>query len=304
MTMAAGGERGAGTPAAVFRDYDQAALDAQLNLRARWPDHPAFFERWATESAAVRARLEGHLDLAYGPGAEETLDLFPVAGATPAPLLAFIHGGYWQALDKSDYSYLAPAFLDRGTAYASLNYGLAPETTIGTMIGQVRQALIWLHRNAGRYNIDPRRIFAAGHSAGGHLAVMALSTDWQSLEADLPPDLLAGGCSVSGVYDLAPVRLSYHNAVLGIPAAETAVWSPLHNLPDRASPLIMAVGAEETDEFLRQHAEYAEAWKRRGLSQQEVPLPGRHHFSAVDALGESGHPLYAAVQHMVAGALP
>ncbi len=296
-------EAGTGRPAAVFRGYDQAALDAQLNLRARWPEHPDYFARWAADSAAVRERLHGRLDLAYGPSAPETLDLFPAAGGTPAPLLAFIHGGYWQALDKSDYSYLAPAFVDRGFAYASLNYGLAPDTSIGTMIDQIRRALAWLYRQAEAHNIDRQRLVVAGHSAGGHLAAMALATDWPALAPDLPPGLLAGGCSVSGVYDLEPVRLSYHNAILGIAAEEAAGWSPLRCLPAAAPPLILAVGAGETDEFLRQQAEFAEAWRQRGLSSRQVPLPGLHHFSAVDALGDTGHPLYVAVQQMLLGRL-
>ena len=292
-----------GEAAPIFRDYDQAALDIQMNLRARWPEHPEFFQRWARASAAVRARLKGRLDLAYGDSAAETLDLFPAEGAQPSPLLAFIHGGYWQALDKSDYSYLAPAFLDQGAAFASLNYALAPQTRIGEMIDQIRRALIWLHRQAGAYNIDPRRIVVAGHSAGGHLAAMALSTDWPAEASDLPKDLLAGGCSVSGIYDLEPVRLSYHSEILDIPAAESPGWSPLHNLPPAAPPLVLAVGAEETDEFLHQQRDYAEAWIRRGLTLREVPLPGLHHFSAVDALGEPGHPLCVAVQQMLQGRL-
>jgi arylformamidase len=292
---------GTGSAARIFRDYDQAALDREVNLRARWPDHPAFFERWARDSAAARAALPCRLDLAYGDGPAETLDLFPAAGAAAAPLLAFIHGGYWQALDKGDYSYLAPPFVARGIAFASLNYGLAPDTAIGTMIDQVRRALAWLHRNAAELGIDPRRIVVAGHSAGGHLAAMALSTDWTAVDAELPADLLAGACSISGVYDLEPIRLSYHNKVLGLAAAEVEPWSPLHRLPARAAPLLMAVGAEETREFLRQHAEYAAAWQARGLPLVEVAMPGLHHFSAVDALGDRDHPLFAAVRQSLAG---
>lgn len=300
---------GLSSGATVFRDYDQAALDRELNLRARWPDHPAFFERWARDSAAVRARLAGHLDLAYGDSPAERLDLFPAAAGGPAPLLAFIHGGYWQALDKGDYSYMAPVFVDSGVAFASLNYGLAPDTKIGDMIRQTRGALAWLHRHAGDYGIDPARIVVAGHSAGGHLAAMAASTDWPAFAAGLPGDLLAGGCAISGVYDLEPVRLSYHNKVLHIAPEEAAPWSPLHNLPAHnpeagAPPLLLAVGSEETDEFLRQQAEYLSALQGRGLPVSEVDMTGLHHFTAVDALADPGHALHAAVQQMLRRGLP
>ncbi|MEO3427868.1 alpha/beta hydrolase [Pelagibius sp. CAU 1746] len=293
----------------VFRDYDQAALDGELNLRARWPEHPQFFERWARDSAAVRDRLSAHLDLAYGDGPAERLDLFPVEGADGTPLLVFIHGGYWQALDKGDYSYMAPAFVDSGVAFASLNYGLAPAATIGEMIAQTRRALVWLHRHAGAYGVDPARIVVAGHSAGGHLAAMAVSTDWPAFEAGLPAGLLAGGCSISGVYDLEPIRLSYHNEVLHIAADEAAPWSPLHCLPAAgrpggAPPLLLAVGSEETSEFLRQHAEYAAAWQARGLPLGEVDMTGLHHFSAVDALAQCDHALHIAVQQSLHRGLP
>jgi arylformamidase len=114
----------------LYLDYDQAELDRQLNLRARWPEHPEDLARWAEESDALRRRVAGHLDLAFGASAGEALDLFVPPGVSSAPLLAFIHGGYWQGLDKSDFSYLAPAFLDAGIAFASLNYDLAPQVTI------------------------------------------------------------------------------------------------------------------------------------------------------------------------------
>lgn len=288
---------------AVFRDYDQAALDRQLNLRARWPEHPDYFARWARDSAAARARLANsggcRLDLAYGAAAAETLDLFAAAGDRPAPLLAFIHGGYWQALDKGDYSYMAPVFVDNGVAFASLNYSLAPDAKIGTMIDQVRRALAWLYRNADDLGIDPARIVVAGHSAGGHLAALAAATDWAALAADLPADLLAGAVAISGVYDLEPIRLSYHNKVLGIAAGEAAPWSPLHNLPHRAPPMVLAVGSEETDEFLRQQAEYVTALRARGLAAEEVEMAGLNHFSAVDALADANHALHAAVQQLL-----
>ncbi|MEQ9607467.1 MAG: alpha/beta hydrolase, partial [Kiloniellaceae bacterium] len=235
----------AATAETVFRDYAQADLDRQLNLRARWPEHPQYFQRWAADSAAVRAGLRGRLDLAYGTTPMETLDLFPVEGATAAPLLAFIHGGYWQALDKGDYSYMAPTFVERGIAFASLNYGLAPATKIGTMIDQVRRALAWLYRHAGELGFDPARIVVAGHSAGGHLAAMAASTDWLAVAPDLPAGLLAGAVPISGVYDLEPIRLSYHNKVLSIAAGDAAPWSPLHSLPSGPAagtpPLVLAV---------------------------------------------------------------
>ncbi|MHC4984269.1 MAG: alpha/beta hydrolase [Planctomycetota bacterium] len=288
----------------VYRDYDQAQLDGQLNLRARWPEHPDYFARWARDSAAVRERFGGYLDLAYGERAGQRLDLFAPAGRDAAPLLAFIHGGYWQSLDKGDFSYLAPPYLEAGIAFASLNYDLAPEVGIEEIVRQIRAALAWLYRHAADYGIDAERLYLAGHSAGGHLTAMALATDWSGDRAfgpGLPGDLVKGGCSVSGVYDLEPIRLSYHQAVLGLDPETAARMTPLHNLPNRGVPLLLALGSEETEEFHRQQAAFLAAWRHAGLEAEVVDLPGRNHFTAIDALGERDHALFAEALALIGG---
>lgn len=278
-------------PDSRYREMDQAEIDRQLNLRARWPEHGQYFERWASDSAAARARLEGHLDLAYGEAKGETLDLFPdPARSEPTPLLVFIHGGYWQGLDKGDFSYLAPPFVEAGIAFASVNYDLAPKVGVGDIVVQVLAAIAWLAEAAPAHGIDPERIFVAGHSAGGHLAAVAMGAE-----------PVKGGCSISGIYELEVMRLSYHQKVLNLDLETVRARSPLRNLPERAGPLICAVGSEETEEFLRQQDEMVTAWRGQGLDARVVDLPGRNHFSAVDALGDTSHPLFAAVRELALG---
>ena len=277
----------------VYLDYDQAGLDAQYNLRARWPDHDRFFDRWASESAAVRDRLDCRLDLAYGPTAGQRLDLFPADGS-PAPLIAFIHGGYWQALDKSDFSYLASAFRDQELAFASLNYDLAPGAGIAEMVGQIRRALLWTRDHAGELGIDAERICAVGHSAGGHLVAMAMATDRSNPDRHPQPPL-AAGCSISGLYDLRPVRLSYHQQVLNIDADAVAPLSPVDVPPGKCGALLCAVGEEETDEFLRQQREFLAAWGRQGAAVDGMVVPRHHHFSILDCLIDPDDPLFRRV---------
>lgn len=292
----------------VYGDYDQEQLDAQFNLRARWPEHPDYFARWARDSAAVRDRFGGHLDLVYGASAGQKLDLFVPEGGGAVPLLVFIHGGYWQSLDKGDFSYLAPPFLEAGIAFASINYDLAPQARIPEILEQVRAAVAWLYRHAGDYAIDAERLHLAGHSAGGHLTAMALATDWSAssdLGPGLPDGLIKGACSVSGIYDLEPIRLSYQQAVLEIDAETMERITPLRNLPARQVPLILALGSEETAAFHNQQAAFLSAWRGAGLSVEVVELGGRNHFTAIDALGEEDHALFAAVKAQVlAGAGP
>lgn len=291
----------------LFRDYDRAGLDAQLNLRARWPQHSEYFARWARDSAAIRAELGGRYDQPYGPGPGETLDLFlPPAGESPAPCLIFIHGGYWQSLDKGDFSYLAPAFLAQGTAFASLNYALAPSARIGDMADQVRRACIWLFREAPALGLDPARLVVAGHSAGGHLAAMVLATDWpaQPGGATLPADLIEGACAVSGVYDLLPISLSYHQDILHIDSETIATMSPMTSPPSKDRRLVLAVGSEETAEFQRQQEAFGAVCRAAGVRVEEVPLPARDHFTAIDALGEPEHALFAATLALLRAAGP
>ena len=188
--------------------------------------------------------------------------------------------------------------VEAGIAYASLNYDLAPAVSIGTIVQQIETALAWLYRNAAHHGVDPERIFVAGHSAGGHLAACALSTDWAARDG-LPPDLVKGACSVSGVYELEPIRLSYHQEVVKLDPETVARCSPQRTLPNRSGPLICAVGSAETEEFLRQQDEYLAARRAAGLPSQVVDLPERTHFSAIDALGERDHPLFHAVCDMI-----
>lgn len=286
-----------------YRDMSREEIDRQVNLRARWPEHGEYFERWARDSAAVRARLDTRLDLAYGASEGQTLDLFPdPARSEPTPLLAFIHGGYWQGLDKGDFSYLAPPFVAAGIAFASLNYDLAPGVRVAEIVAQVRRGIAWLARHGVGHGIDPARMAVAGHSAGGHLAALALATDWPAVDPGLPPDPVKGACAVSGIYELAPLRLSYQQEVLKLSPGEVEGLSPVRCIPGRAGPLVCAVGGAETPEFLRQQDEFVAAWRAAGLEARVVDLPGRHHFSAVDALGEPDHPLFAAACALARGA--
>ena len=288
---------------AVFRDYDQSALDRQLNLRARWPEHVTFFERWARDSDAVLNSKPVERDLPYGSDAEETLDLFPLSGdGPPSPLLMFIHGGYWKSLDKADFAYLAPPFLDSGIAFASVNYTLAPKVGIEHMVQQCRSAVLKLHREAADHNIDPERIFLCGHSAGGHLAAMTMLTLWAQQDLGSPSPSLRGGCAISGVYELAPIQLSYHNEILGLDSETADRMSPIKCLHNPGRPFLCAVGGEETDEFLRQQRAFVQEAGACGWALEAMECAGLNHFSIVEALADPDHALFQAVRGLVVGA--
>jgi arylformamidase len=257
-------------------------LAAQYNNRARVPQHVQILERWAAESAAARERCAGRLDLAYGRGPNETLDIFPTAAAN-APVLVFIHGGWWRALDKADHSFVAPAFTQAGAMVVVPNYALCPAVTIETIALQLARALAWTHRNAALHGGDARRIVVVGHSAGAHLAAMLMCCDWAAVGAGLPRDLVAAVLAVSGVYDLAPLRhTAFLQADLRLTRASVARLSPLR-FPPPAGRLLALAGADESEEFLRQNRLLRQAWGELCVPVCET-VAGANHFTVLDGL--------------------
>lgn len=282
----------------VYRQYDRAGLDAQYNNRARVPGHEAHSARWGSESERVRREVRCKLDVPYGADPAERMDVF-FAERPNAPAFLFIHGGYWMSRDKADFSFLARPFVEAGVTAVLANYALAPRVTVAEIVRQNRAAAAWLWRAAPGMGIDPQRIFAGGHSAGGHLTVMLLTTDWPAFSAGLPPQPIQGGAALSGIYDLEPMRLCYLNDTLHLDAAQAHALSPLFHLPRTAPPLLAAVGGAESEEFLRQNAEMAKAWRARGWSAREMVCPGKDHFTVLGQLVEPGNSLTGAILSMI-----
>lgn len=282
----------------LYLGYDRAALDAQYFLRGRVPDFQDYFDRYRQWSDQAKRELGATLDIAYGPSPAETLDIFPCADHG-RPVHVFIHGGYWQAMDKADFAFVAYGFRPKNAVTVTVNYALAPTVRMDEIVRQNRAALAWVWRNAPRFGGDPNRIHVSGHSAGGHLTAMMCLTDWPSFAPGLPKDLVKGGLAISGLFDLEPVRLCYLNDKLGLDAAEARRNSPIHLLPATAPELLFCVGDAETDEFLRQQAEFLAAWRARGLPAREIPAPGLHHFSVIEALAKPGTALNEAAIHQM-----
>jgi arylformamidase len=182
----------------------------------------------------------------------------------------FVHGGYWHRLDKSDSSFIARAFQPSGVAVVVINYALIPTVDIDELVRQCRASIAWVHRHAASFGGDPSRIFVSGHSAGGHLAAMLMSTDWSAF---------AG---------LEPIRLSYLNEVLKLTPESARLCSPVHCPPQRSGPLLLAVGGLEGPEYHRQGEELAAVWRTRRLPCQALDMPGHHHFSILAELEDPG----------------
>ena len=266
-----------------------AWFDAQYDARAGIADQAAIRLRWLELSAATRSRTPCLLDVPYGPHATETLDIF-VPSTSPGqgamPVLVYLHGGYWRALDKRDQSFVAEPFVRAGALVVLPNYALAPAVSVRHIVMQLVRAVAWVHRHIADRGGDPGRIVVAGHSAGGHLAAMMLACQWPQFDTGLPPHVVRTALAVSGIFELEPLRHApFLAADLKLSARAAHALSPAHMPAPSQGRLVAVVGGDESPEFRRQTALIRQAWGPRAVPICET-VPGRHHMNVLHALAE------------------
>jgi len=262
-------------------------LEAEYNIRRRHPESPEHYARYKADSEAARAALGGKLDLAYGDAAGERLDFFPAARAD-GPLLLFIHGGYWRALDKRDVSFIAPPFVAAGIAVALINYDLTPKVTVETIVAQTQRAIRWTYDNARRLGFDPARLVVGGHSAGGQLTALALAA-----EPALP---IAAGIAVSGVFDLVPLLQTNVNVQLTLDEPRARRLSPMHRPRRDRAPELICVGGAETAGVIWQSEAYAE-----NVGKMAKTYPGLDHYTIMSALADPASDIHRDVRAVIDG---
>jgi arylformamidase len=275
------------TAEAIYRGYDQAALDKQYNNQQRVPNFAEHVARWQQESANLRAERPAGLDIPFGPSADEILDIFtPDKAVGPAPVQLFIHGGYWRAFQARDFDFVARIFTAAGALAVIVNYALVPAVRISELVRQCRAAVGWVHANIAGYGGDPQRIYVSGHSAGGHLVAMLAAVAPQPGEPDTRA-MIKAGVAISGLYDLEPIRLSYLQETLKFTEAEVAAYSPERHPPTKSAPLVLAYGGAESEEFARHPMEYGRLLRERGVACDVRPLAGYNHMSICSALADA-----------------
>jgi len=276
---------------------DKAFLSREYNNRDLVPEHPQYMARWAEDSARARATMTCYLDRRYGEQPGEALDIFP-ARKGDGSCMMFIHGGYWRALDKKDFSYLAPAWVDAGVSLVVVNYDLCPRVPMEEIVRQMLRASRWLWLNAEQYGMDPDRLYVAGHSAGGHLTAMLMCALFPAFDRALPRDLWKGGLAISGLYDLRPLlAVDWLNQDLRLDAQSALALSPAFMPPATRAPVMTCVGGGESSEFLRQNALLGSRWRSAFAS--DIPMPGKHHFSVMDGLADPKSALFAGARRLM-----
>lgn len=253
-------------------------LEAEYNNRARVPEHPAIITGWARDAAAYREAHPPRV-IAYGDGERHTMDVF-AAGAGPSVM--FIHGGYWQALDKSFFSHMAAGLNARGITVAVPSYDLCPNVRLGDIVEQMRIACAALHRDTNA------PVIVSGHSAGGHLSACLLAT-----EAHVP-----AAYAISGIFELAPLIPTSLNAALRLDHAEAEALSPLLWPAPEGKLLDAVAGADESGEFLRQSADIAGAWGQGGATTRCDAIAAANHFTVIAPLADPASAMCARVSEL------
>ena len=274
--------------------YSAEELERQYDVTIGVDDVDAIQQGYREASDGVAASGRGLLDIAYGPDPLQRLDLFPAPGGGKAPVMVYIHGGYWVGGDKIGRRFPAPVYNDAGIAWAAINYRLAPSCPMDGIVADMRAALAWLHREGAGHGVDPDRIYVSGSSAGGHLTGMALAPGWHA-GAGVPEDIVKGACPMSGLFDLAPMRITSHRGSLALDAAAAARNSPVRHPPAAPLPVVVAWGDRESDEFRRQSEDYAAALEAAGCAVTLLAAAGHDHFSIMGDMARPATPLGRAM---------
>jgi arylformamidase len=264
--------------------------EVEYNNRARVPENPALIAGWAKDAAAYRA-THAPRSISYGPGSRHVMDFFP--GDGKGPIVVFIHGGYWQALDGSSFSHLARGLNAHGIGVAIPSYDLCPDVTVDQIIGEMRSA----SRELARLG---QPLVISGHSAGGHLAACMLATDWPAFDASLPANPVIAAYAISGLFDLGPLIETSINKAIGFDRQAARAASPLFwQAPARLS-LDAVVGEDESAEFYRQSRTIVELWGKAGVATRFGTVPGANHFTAIAPLAEPNSPMVLRLKQLAA----
>jgi arylformamidase len=267
----------------LYRGMDRAALDVAYNNRAVVPDWQGYLDRWRARSDAIYAARPVLRDMRYGPGPRQRIDIFP-SGRRGAPAILFLHGGYWQWNDKEGQAFVAEGLLANGFDVAIGEYSLAPEARMGAICAEAQAMVEWLAAELPVRGLGEGGLYLSGISTGAHLMALALGQA-----------AVRGALLISGIYDLEPIRLSALNDAIGMDANEARAFAPLHAVPSRTAPAILAFGANERPEIRRQSSDYVACLEALGRRARPMPVPGCDHFSVLETLADPKGALAQAI---------
>jgi arylformamidase len=268
----------------VWMDLDQVELDAAYDQTVYAPMLSQYNKRFASSSETTRQRLGAPKRFAYGPTPIEGLDVFAARNAN-APIFVYVHGGRWLFGSAKDYSFPADLFVNAGVNFVVLDFIQvnAAGGDLRQMADQVRRGIAWVYKNAASFNGDTKRFYVGGHSSGGHLAGVALVTDWQK-DFSLPPDMITGALLQSGMYDLKPARLSARSNYVKFDDDMEQSLSAIRHIELLRAPITVTYGTFETPEFQRQSRDFAAAVKAAGKPVELLEAADFNHFEMCESI--------------------
>jgi arylformamidase len=266
--------------------------EVEYNNRARVPENPTLMAGWARDAAAYREQHPPRR-IAYGSGERHVIDVFAGNGPEAAPLVVFIHGGYWQALDGSWFSHMARGLNAHGISVAVPTYDLCPQVSVADIIMQMREAMLELAKVS-------ENLVVSGHSAGGHLAACMLATDWKAYDDGLPPQLVRAAYAISGLFELEPLIPTSINKALGLDQATARGASPLFWQPPSHGSLDAVVGEAESAEYHRQSRTIVETWSEAGIPTRYGTVPAANHFTAIAPLADPASSMILRLKQLAA----
>jgi arylformamidase len=281
----------------VRRYKSKAEHEAQYSPRSKHPDCNDTMIAQGWKSAALRKHIPVVLDLRYGDAILQTLDVYK-AVKSGGPTLIFIHGGYWRIADKNIFTFMAEHLCPAGVTMFSVNYDLCPNVTVEQIVGQVRDAVVWVHKNAAGYGGDPNRIYICGHSAGGHLTAMIMATDWSKYRG-FDATCIKGAIPISGVMETRPLPTFSLNAVWSLTPEMAARVCPMVHPPRLKVPQLVAAAAGETDEFIAMSRDYAALLKSKGIPCEFLLVAATGHFTIMDQFSQPGSPLLSGAMRLM-----
>ena len=267
----------------VWRDMDQKALDDAYDQDVYAPNRPLIVQRRIAASERTRAILGSPERVAYGTSEYERLDIFR-APAANAPVNVFVHGGAWRRNKAADYALQAEPLVAAGAHVVIIDF-INVEQSGGDLLPmyeQVRRALAWCWRNAESFGGDRERFYISAHSSGSHLTACVLTDGWR--EEGLPPDFCKGALLLSGMYDLAPVRLSKRSSYVTFTDAAVEKLSAQRHLDGLRTLLILAYGTCETPEFQRQTRDFFAAVRAVHKPAELIVGEAYNHFELLETL--------------------
>jgi arylformamidase len=279
----------------MYETLTEADFAQHFMPRLAVPDHETWLDEDYALSASMRERLPHRRNARYGPGPLQVIDLFP-AKTPNSPIFVFIHGGYWRALSKDHFGFIAEPLLDAGAAVAMVDYDLCPAVSLGIVVEQVAQSIAWIRTQARTINGDPDRLIIAGNSAGAHLAAMMLSRDWNE---GGKTSFIQGAVLVTGIYDLSPIPHIQVREDVALTPQDIEQLSPLRLTPRAKAPVVVAVGGGEPPLWIDQSARYHQHLVGHGMESKYMVLPGHHHFSISRCIAEPEGTLFRAMRQLL-----